>query len=34
MYTNKCEYILKYGKNKGNKCDCKCNTYCLRNIIK
>ena len=31
MYTNKCQYIFKSGKNKGNKCDCKCNnTYCLK----
>ena len=31
MYTNKCEYIFKSGKNKGNKCNSKCNdTYCLK----
>ena len=31
MYTNKCEYVFKYGKNKGNKCGTKCNnTYCLK----
>ena len=31
MYTNKCKYILKSGKNKGNKCDIKCNDkYCLK----